>query len=149
LTDRQWPRFEFVRKDGAMNHLWQIRHEQFTRAIQSRSQHGAKLQESLRRTQELIRSSGAPSLPDLELLDQVYRPAIDHKPMPRDEDNFKEHSVYRIQIGDVVARYVEDSHAIVLTVEGNLPPSTLDQLVADLQGKLTRLENTEFVVRHW
>ena len=68
---------------------------------------------------------------------------------PHDENNFDDHNVYRIQIGDVVARYVEDSHSIVLTVEGNLPPSTLDQLVADLQGKLTRLENTEFIVRRW
>jgi hypothetical protein len=117
--------------------------------IQSRSQGGAELQEQLRRTMEMLRSSGTPASPDLELLDQLYRPAFEHECVPRDENNFDEHNVYRIQIGEVVARYVEDSHAIFLTVEGNLPPSILDQLVADLQGKLTRLENTEFMVRTW
>ena len=149
LTDRQWPRFEFVRKDGEMNHLWQMRTERDMREIQARSQGPVELQESLRRTLELLKSTGSPSSPDWELMDQLYRPAVEHEYVPRDEHNFDEHNVYRIKIGDVIARYVEDSHAIVLTVEGSLPPATLDQLATDLQGKLTRLEEAEFVFRRW
>jgi hypothetical protein len=119
------------------------------REIQARSQGPVELQESLRRTLELLKSTGSPSSPDWELMDQLYRPAVEHEYVPRDEHNFDEHNVYRIKIGDVIARYVEDSHAIVLTVEGSLPPATLDQLATDLQGKLTRLEEAEFVFRRW
>lgn len=149
LTDRRWPRFEFVRKDEEMNHLWQIRHEREMREIQSRMQGNPELQDRLRQTLELLHGSGLPCSPDLAILDRLYRPAIEHQCVPRDEENFDEHNVYRIQIENVVARYVEDAHAIVLTVEGSLPPATLDALVADLQDKLTRLENAEFVVRRW
>ena len=148
LTDRQWPRFAFVRQDGEMNQLWQIRQEQFMRAVQSQMD-SAEPQESFRRSLELMQQAGLPAEVDPQLLDRLYRPEIEHEFVPRDEQNFEEHNVYRICIDGVTVRYVEDSHAIVLTVEGSLPPSVLDVLVADLRGKLSRLESAKFDVRKW
>jgi hypothetical protein len=131
LTDRRWPRFEFIRQDGQLNHLWEMRTQHAMRELQ------------------LASIAELPFAPDPQLLDQLYRPAIDHKLVPREEHNFEEHNVYRIEIDGVAVRYVEDSQAIVLTVEGSLPTSILDCLVADVQDKLSRLENAAFTVRRW
>jgi hypothetical protein len=147
LTDRKWPRFEFVRQDGEMNCLWQIRIAEDMRRIQSQSDFTAEVEESIRNTMELIQSAGLPPMADPGLLHRLYRPEVDHELVPRDENDFEEHSVHRIRIDDVVVRYVEDSHAVVLTVEGSLPPSLLNFLVADLRGTLSRLESAEFMVR--
>jgi hypothetical protein len=149
LTDLQWPRFEFVRKDGEMNHLWQLRQERFMRDVRSHSLGNADLEETFRQTMDLLSNQTAHCASDEQLVEQLYRPAVEHELIPRDETNFEEHNVYRVRIDRVVARYVEESHAIVLTVEGTLPPSTLDVLVGDLQAKLTRLENADVIVRRW
>jgi hypothetical protein len=147
-TDRQWPRIEFVRKDGEMNHLWQIRHELDMQRFQSQAELTAEIHKKLQETAELVRSMGMPLDADSDLLEQLYSPEVEHEVVPRDWDNFDEHNVYRIRIEGVVVRYVEDSHSVVLTVEGKLPKPILDRLVADLCGKLSRLEGAEYLVKH-
>lgn len=148
LTDRQWPRFEFVRKDAEVNHLWQIRHEIDMRRLHSQLELTADLQGRFRESLESLQTTGLPVDSDPQLIERLYRPEIEHALVPREEDNFEEYNVHRIRIEGVVARYVEDMHSIVLTVEGVLSPATLDRLVSDLCGKLSKIEGVEFLARH-
>lgn len=131
LTDRQWPRFQFVRTDGRLTNLWQLRHEQQMREF------------------KLTPVLPLPVQPAPELLDQLYRPDVAHTVIPPVPGNLDELHVFRIQIDGIVVRYVEDPHAVTLTVEGQLPAATLERLVADLEDKLTRLEDAPFLVRRW
>ena len=82
--------------------------------------------------------------PDLSLFEMLYQPAIQHEHVPDVADEF---GVRRIRVGGIVVRYVEQPHAVQMIVEGDLEMSIVDTLVADLQGKLARIENTAYVVR--
>ncbi len=58
--------------------------------------------------------------------------------MPQVEE---EYNVFRIKLDGVVVRYVEDSHSIQMTVEGELPQTTVKSLAANLCEKMALLEN--------
>lgn len=147
LTDRQWPRFELVREDGEMNSLWQLRHAVMMRDMLSQGAWGAEVVDTMQGSLNVLDAPAIPLDTAAPLLERLYRPAIAHDVVPRDEDNFDEHNVYRIKVDDVIARYVEDSHSVVLTVEGELPPATLDRLVSDLRTKLSQLEGSKYLAR--
>jgi hypothetical protein len=147
LTDRQWPRFEFVRTDGEASRIWQIRHWLEMQEFYSQQDFAPKARERIRESLESLNAIGIPAHQDPQLIERLYRPKIGHDVVPREEDNFEEYNVYRIRIDGVVARYVEGMHSIVLTVEGQLSPATLDQLVSDLRDRLSQLEGVEFLVR--
>ena len=84
------------------------------------------------------------NVPDFEVLDRLCHPSVSHVPMEDREDEYK---VTRIQMDDVLVRYVQDSWSIQLTVEGTLPPELFDVLVEDARGKLALLENSDFEAR--
>lgn len=150
LTDRRWPRFEFVRQDGEMNRLWELRHHLTLREFSALPGLNEETQAMIRATTELMESLNAEReelAPAPELLARLYRPQMDHEVVQRDEENTDEYNVHRIVIGGVVVRYVEDSQAVTLTVEGELPPAVLDRLVGDLRDKLNRLENASYLAR--
>jgi len=50
--------------------------------------------------------------------------------------------VHRINVNGVVVRYNEESWAVRVTIEGDLPTSTTDAIVSDLVNKLSKLEQT-------
>ena len=142
LTDRQWPRIEFFREDGELNQLSRIRQVQWKQEMSGKI---AVFKEGLdEEIKELKSAIGA--TPDFALARNLYRPAVDHEVLPQAED---EYNVFRVKVGGVVIRYVEDSSTVWLTVEGNLPTTTIDNLVSELRMKLGRLENTAYESRRF
>ncbi|MBI3206048.1 MAG: hypothetical protein HYZ29_31220 [Myxococcales bacterium] len=121
LTDRRWPRFEVRRSDRGPNRLWDLQQALWA----ERFPHiGA------------FRHPSAPSN-NLQLFQRRYQPPLAHDVLPELDD---EYGVHRIRLQGVVVRYVEKSHSVQMTVEGRLPPKTVDALARDLWDKLTELE---------
>lgn len=145
LTDRQWPQFHFERQDGETNRLWEIRSAETWKSIEG-GELSAAVSESMKSTRELLEMLRGP-IPSLEGLDQLYRPPVDHEVIPRDPENFEEHNFYRIKIREVAIRYVEEAHAVKMTVEGSLSESILKAITCDLRDKLAKLEGAAYEVR--
>ena len=75
--------------------------------------------------------------PNLDLYEQLYAPPVPHEKIPDKEDEFR---VRRINVNGVVVRYNEESWAVHVTIEGDLPTSTTDIIVSDFVNKLSTLE---------
>jgi len=135
LTERRWQRWEITRKDGDPNHLWQFRLAACWRGVELPKE----LEKQLR---DLVQDLGA--APDLDLWDKLFCPPVPHEKMPANDD---EHGVTRIKIEGVIVRYVEDMRTVQMTVEGDLPESLTETLAADLDEKITRLENVPCEVK--
>ena len=135
LTDRQWQRWEFVRSDRKHNHFWRIRLALFYHEVNLQKE----LQEQM---EELALECG--TKPNLELIAELYRPAIPYEQIPNNES---EHGVIRIKVNGITVRYVEEMQSIQMTVEGDLPQHTIDALKSDLLNKLTNLEGTSYEVK--
>jgi len=144
LSERRWQRWEVRRRDRKLNHLWQVRQalwmEKMGAVEQFKEQFGT-----------LTEGLAIPSLeeelgvrPDFDVLARLYRPDAAHEEAPKLEG---ENGVYRIRVGGVVVRYVEDMHCIQMTVEGELPQTTIDALASDLRSKMSALENTPCELR--
>ena len=132
LTERRWQRWEFRRIDRKHNHLWKTR-----MALCCRDFHQ---EQGLRQQiEELTKAYGV--APDLDLAAKLYRPELSHEEVPKVE---VEHNVFRIRIDGIVVRYVEEMHAIQMTVEGNLPQASVQVLESDLLTKLSALENAPY-----
>lgn len=128
-THRSWARFQVHRTDMARNHLWDMR-----QLLWSRSVGWDDIQE---KTDKLIEALG--SLPDLDLVEALYAPMLATDILGEDAEQY---GTFRIRVGDVVVRYVEESFVIQVTVEGELPRSALDELQKDVVDKLALLERT-------
>jgi len=136
MTERHWPRWEIRRKDGESHHLFDYQQAVWAKELPELGKAGQALNKKLdmpTAEEEL----GKPL--DLELFSRLYKPTVAHEPAVKSGD---EHNVYRIKVEGVVVRYVEEMHAIQMTVEGDLPQNTLDALTRDLLDKLSKLENT-------
>jgi hypothetical protein len=135
LTDRQWPRWEVRRKDGKQNHLFHFVRAAWDRDYpQLRSSHTGLWQSSMQSLTELLGAA-----PDLHLFDQLFKPGIPHSNVPSSKEEFR---VHRIEISGVIVRYVEGAYSIQITVEGDLPTTTMQTITSDLLGKFSALENT-------
>jgi hypothetical protein len=139
MTERRWQRWEFVRQDAENNHLWDLRQALFARKHPSLN------------LPDFAKEFGLPSLeeelggaPNLDLLEKLYTPAWPHEHLPSSDE---EYNVHRIRVADVVVRYVEEMHAVQMTVEGELPPLAVEALTSDLRAKLSSLENAPFELR--
>lgn len=131
LTHRAWPRFAFVRADGAPNHLYWLRDHIWARASNRPDRFADRRAERLR---------GLGPAPRLDLLKTLYSPDILHSQLPEIEGEYR---IHRLSIDGVTVRYVEGDYDVTLTVEGNLPKEIVDLLRADLLGKLGAIENTQ------
>lgn len=142
LTNRKWRRWEFTREDRQPNHLWQIRSALFEKEFNlPESPLLAQLHEQgLMPTLE-EELGGAP---DFDLFRRRFTPDVPHEALPESEEEF---SVYRIKVAGLVVRYVEEGHAVQMTVEGELPSLTVEALTKDLQEKLAALERAAVKVR--
>ncbi len=127
LSDKAWPRFEVHREDQKPNHLWHLRQLLWSREV---GWHDVE-----QKTEELTKELGNP--PRLDLVPSLYSPNLADETLAERED---EYNVYRIRIGDVVVRYVEDQFVIQVTVEGALSGEVVQALKADLIDKFGRLE---------
>lgn len=135
LTQRDWPRRFISRQDGGRNHFWEIEQAVWSHRLKQGNQFHTQMK-------ELENMLG--QRPDLKLFDSLFRPPVPHEVLPNQED---EMHVFRIQLDDVVIRYAVEMYSVQLRVEGTLPESTTDALVADLVHKWSTLENQPFVVK--
>jgi hypothetical protein len=131
MTERQWQQWELNRGDKKRLHLFECQMLIWDGPI-------GRDEASEKRKNELEQELGA--LPDLSLFPLLYQPDLAHETVPDAESEYR---VHRLKIDDVIVRYVEDSYSIQMTIEGDLPASTIDDLRADLLRKLSALENTE------
>jgi len=157
LTERNWPRFEVHRSDGAMLHLTEYMIAEFEESVERSGMD--ELAEGL------SEAAGGDSLeatlgtaPDVELYRRRFEPPIPHEKLPGLLDPIAEDALMvdtaaydapvdefqtqRIRIDGVVVRYVEQLHEVQLTVEGELPAGVVEALTRDLLQKLSRLENS-------
>jgi len=154
LTKRNWARFEVFRKDRKRHHLFDIGlyffHKKMELKCGSKEAENTELGEYYQKMRtkvlederELKKELGA--IPDLTLFERLYAPPVAAEIIGDDEG---EYGVHRIRIGDVVVRYVQDSYSIQVTVEGELPESSLEQLKKDITDKLATLERTKIMCR--
>jgi hypothetical protein len=136
LAERRWQRWEVRRADKRRNHLWELRQILWAQELPE----AADFLKFRQRAEEDLSSMGLKSgtQPDLEIVASLYRPKVDHEAISSQED---EHGVYRVKINGVIVRYVENTWCIQMTVEGELPQATIDDLAVDLRKKLSALEN--------
>jgi hypothetical protein len=142
LTDRRWFRIEVSRSDKRWTVLSNTRSLRFdveTKWYLSRPEAVRRVESQMN---ELTELRGAP--PDFSALDSLYKPPIEHKPLPENEDELH---MFRIQVDGIVVRYVEEHYSVTMTVEGELPQETLDLLAGDLLQKFAEIENAQCVRR--
>ena len=135
LTKRRWLRWDMLRSDGQRNHLWEIQQAAWSRSV--------RWNKELEKQMEQLEGELG-TRPNLDLVESLFRPPIPHEAMPKAENEW---NVFRIRIGGVILRYVVETHSIQLTVEGELPQSSVDVVTSDLVRKLSALENTNFVLK--
>ncbi|PCC71559.1 hypothetical protein SAMN02745121_01104 [Nannocystis exedens] len=134
LTDRRWPRREFRRSDDERNHLWDLQQACWYRRVGWADQLAQELEKL---TQEL----GAP--PDLDLAERLFRPSVAHEALADEDDSY---DTTRITVDGVVVRFVRDGFSLQMTVEGDLPESTVDAIAEELREKLSTLEQTSYTL---
>ena len=79
-----------------------------------------------------------------EHLESLFYPSLEHTPVDNSAD-FDDESFYkvkRIRVNDVMVRYLDDCNAIQVTVEGELAPSLMSQLLEDLRLKLEAIQGS-------
>lgn len=135
LTERRWQCWEVIRQDRKSNHLWQIGQAVWSQSVGWKKE----LQEQIA---ELKHTLGAQ--PDLNLMTKLFSPEIPHEVLPKKQDVY---NVHRIKVEGVLVRYVENMHSVQMTVEGELPPATIEALASDLTYKLSALENAPVVLK--
>jgi hypothetical protein len=129
LTRRGWKRWDVRRIDGGGNELYWIRSAYMFKdsANEWRKKifegHMAQVEESLG------------FRPDLALYEKLYAPPVPHEKIQNKKDE-----VRRINVNGVVVRYNEESWAVHVTIEGDLPTSTTDIIISDFVNKLSTLE---------
>jgi hypothetical protein len=137
LTDLRWPRFDFHREGYKSNRLWEMRSALWHR----QANWTVELEQDLKRITAHVGKE-----PNLDLVTDLYRPPISHEQLPKAEDEYNTH---RIRAEGITIRYVEESHNVTMTVEGELPEATIQTLANDLLSKLSTLENTPYEVRRY
>ena len=152
LTDRRWPQWVFRRRDRKWTNINEFRYALWMQ------QAGLTEVDLLDSVEAMLTKAGVedldsvarsmksmkPTQPShLGLIEQLYRPNLEHRALPTSED---EYDVYRIEIEGVPVRYVETRRVVRVVVEGALPRATLETMKKDLLGKLERLENTQWEI---
>jgi len=134
LTDKQWQRWAFVKKDKTPSHLYRIRAAINIRDYCGKDQFANELQKI---TSELGRE------PNLDLLPQLYRVDDSVKEIPPDEFLT---NTFRISIDDLTVRFKEGYSGISAMVEGKLAPSRLKALQDSICIKLNQIHGGEWIV---
>ena len=146
LTRRQWTRFVLHRKDGKWHRLSEIKNllfwKQLAECDKEYEQQCKDAEKAVKRQFGIFGLFG--KLPDLKLFETLYKPDIASEIIEQNED---EYNVHRIRIDDVIVRYVDDSHGITVTIEGELPPDVVEKLKNDVMKKFAALERAAITCR--
>jgi hypothetical protein len=79
------------------------------------------------------------TLPDTQLIESLYAPDVATEVIGEDKEEYR---TYRIRVGDVIVRYVEELYAVQVTIEGELSKDIVEQLKNDIMQKFAALERT-------
>ena len=90
--------------------------------------------------------SPKPSAEKIEVYKNLYVPSHPHQPIKEPDDEDDEQKV-RIQINGVTVSFLESMEEIVMTVEGELDDSVVDEIANELTEKLAQLEEAECTFR--
>lgn len=137
MTRRRWQRWHVRRQDGRGNSLFWIRSACKFRRLPG-PQIKAMFEEGMQRLNDELGFR-----PDLDFYEQLYVPPVPHATIP---DNEGEFAVRRIDVDGVIVRYNEDSYAILVTIEGDLPTAIADSIVADVVDKVSALERAPYEI---
>jgi hypothetical protein len=132
MTRRRWKRWDIRRSDGGFNQLYSI-----CSVWRYKDSGGPRMfEQGMQRLEDELGFR-----PDLDLYEKLYVPPVPHKTIPEREDEFH---VRRIEVNGVTVRYNEQSSAVLITIEGDLPASTADIIVSDLVDKVSALERSRY-----
>ncbi len=129
LTHRKWVRWEIKRQDRQCNHLWEIRQASWALNVKWDDQY----QEQMESLQAKLGHK-----PDVRLVENLYCFDVPHKTIPSHED---EYNVFRVSIDGVTVRFVEESHCVQATIEGELPANIVENMQKSMLSKISALEN--------
>jgi hypothetical protein len=131
LTDRRWEQWELRRADGKGNELWK-------RGMAYRFGGEDKPNDEW-----TLEGLGDPATvwANRGLHEARYSPPLAHEVLP-EQDGVP--LVQRRVVEGVVVRYVEDSYAVDVIVEGTLAPAVVATLVDDACKKLGKLEGVAY-----
>ena len=130
LTARSWVRWEIKRRDKKENHLWEIRQALWSLEANWKNEHERDME-------GLENELG--KRPDVTSIKNLYDFEVAHGKLQEDEE---EHNVFWIYIKGVRIKFVEESHCLQVTVEGELSVETISILKESLLNKISVLENT-------
>jgi hypothetical protein len=136
LTRRRWKRWDIRRSDGRDNQLYWI-----DSAWKWKDISGPQIKKMYEQIMQQLEDDLG-FRPDLDLYGKLYAPPVPYEQIPEREDEFH---VRRIEVNGVTVRYNEQSSSVLITIEGDLPASTADLIVSDLEkryplwnGRVTR-----------
>lgn len=132
MTDRKWPRWEVFRNDKKPLHLIAYQSELW-------SKQSPALLGSLQPSDGESLEKQIGKIPDLDSFTTLFKPPLHRDEVAATGEN--EYGTHRIRIDGIIVRYVEETDCIQLTIEGELPQSSLAVLSKDLQEKLSKMEN--------
>jgi len=132
-TALDWQRWAVQRADGGRSLVWELRQMKW------QADHPRFTTTGFRDTVE--KQLGA--VPDLALLDTLYRCAGATVIEQRDEDVF---NVWRIELDGVIVRFTEDSYRVAAMVEGKLSELRLRALQQHVVRCLTTLHSTRWEI---
>ena len=139
LTDRKWERWILERDDGEANGLWDIRSRSLAREC------GPAMEEAISQLPPEIAEFYATDVSDddIEQIESLYKSPFTDNAAVEDEEEFGR---YRLDVQGTTVRFDEDMDRIVVTIEGQLPAEVVNEIVAQLKEKLSRLEDTAYTV---
>jgi hypothetical protein len=129
ITEKNWQRWEVLRQDRAGNHLWEMRQALWHQSVNWMESYKDYIK-------ELELELGC--IPDVALINELYSFSFQDGELVEDEEK---HNQYWIYINGVKVRFVEESFSIAVTVEGDLPDSTIVLMQQTLLKRLSVLEN--------
>ncbi len=134
LTQRKWPRFQFMRKDLKENHLFDLEQVRWHQKLGWEDRFGTE--------RKLKKELG--KLPDLSVLDTLYAPPVPFETVEKNEDD-DTYNIHDIRVDGVPVRYVQEGDMVKMTIQGELPEPVIEILKADMLEKLSALERTQII----
>jgi hypothetical protein len=151
LTKRNWSRWEFHRMDGERNHIADFRScleekERLEDYLENLPVHVWRFDMKERLKSRLKKACDEVGQKvDLDDIASLYRPSIPHEEVMDDSGDI---DLEKIQIAGVLVRFAEVyGKGIQMTIEGELPASTIQTLIEEILAKFKLLENAEWKVK--
>ncbi len=130
---RDWLQLWFMREDRGRGHLWELGQLAWHISVGwDADEQRAKL------------TSDLGFVPDIGLLDKLFKPWQDAEVLPDNED---EHGIHEVRIDGVLVRFDEsDGFGVRVLVQGKLPDERIEVLRREMLAVLRALEGVDWVI---